>query len=152
VGAGAAGLAMSQVLVDRGIDHVVLERNRVGHTWRTQRWDSFRLNTSAWMNAMLGPMDPGAFFTRGEVVERLAGIAASLPVREESPVEKLSAAGSGFSLKTPADEIRADTVVLANGMLNVPKIRPPHKNSHHACSSCTPGRSVLPTAFRPAAC
>ena len=47
VGAGPAGLAVSAALAAHGIEHVVLERDRVAETWRTQRWDSFRLNTRA---------------------------------------------------------------------------------------------------------
>jgi putative flavoprotein involved in K+ transport len=47
VGAGPAGLAASAALRGRGVEHVVLERGRVGESWRTQRWDSFRLNTPA---------------------------------------------------------------------------------------------------------
>ena len=45
VGAGHSGLAMSRCLADRSIDHVVLERGEVAHSWRTQRWDSLRLLT-----------------------------------------------------------------------------------------------------------
>jgi putative flavoprotein involved in K+ transport len=41
VGAGPAGLSASAALTERGVEHVVLERGRVGETWRTQRWDSF---------------------------------------------------------------------------------------------------------------
>ena len=37
VGAGPAGLAMSEALTERGISHRVLERGEVGHSWRTQR-------------------------------------------------------------------------------------------------------------------
>jgi putative flavoprotein involved in K+ transport len=33
VGAGPAGLATSRALVQRGVDHVVLERDEVGHSW-----------------------------------------------------------------------------------------------------------------------
>ena len=43
IGAGHAGLAMSRCLSDRSIDHVVLERGEIAHTWRTERWDSLRL-------------------------------------------------------------------------------------------------------------
>ena len=43
VGAGQAGLAMSHCLSARGIAHVVLERGRVGESWRSERWDSLRL-------------------------------------------------------------------------------------------------------------
>jgi putative flavoprotein involved in K+ transport len=44
VGAGPAGLATSAALSERGVEHVVLERGRAGSSWRTQRWDSLRLN------------------------------------------------------------------------------------------------------------
>jgi hypothetical protein len=40
VGAGQASLAMSAVLRQRGREHVVLERRRVGERWRTERWNS----------------------------------------------------------------------------------------------------------------
>ena len=40
IGAGHAGLAMSRCLTERSIDHVVLERGEVAHSWRTERWDS----------------------------------------------------------------------------------------------------------------
>ena len=49
VGAGHCGLAISRCLADRSIDHVVLERGEVAHSWRTQRWDSLRLLTPNWM-------------------------------------------------------------------------------------------------------
>jgi putative flavoprotein involved in K+ transport len=112
---------MSRELVRRGVDHVVLERDEVASTWRNQRWDTFRLNTSDWMNDMLGPMQPGAFPGRDEVVERLRSLADGLPVRAGTPVEQLRRGSDGFSLLTADAEIRADAVVVASGLLNVPK-------------------------------
>ncbi len=50
IGGGQAGLAASWHLSHRGIEHVVLERGRIGETWRSERWDSFALNTPNWMN------------------------------------------------------------------------------------------------------
>lgn len=41
VGAGQAGLAVSYYLQAFGVEHVVLERGRVGESWRSARWDSF---------------------------------------------------------------------------------------------------------------
>src|SRR5206468_3003029 len=52
IGAGHAGLAVSKRLVDAGIDHVVLERGDIAETWRTQRWDSFALNTPSAVNRL----------------------------------------------------------------------------------------------------
>ena len=54
VGAGHSGLAMSRHLAARSIDHVVLERGEVAHSWRTQRWDSLRLLTPNWMTRLPG--------------------------------------------------------------------------------------------------
>jgi putative flavoprotein involved in K+ transport len=45
IGAGQAGLGVSRELVERGVEHVVLEQGRIGETWRSQRWDAFALNS-----------------------------------------------------------------------------------------------------------
>jgi hypothetical protein len=82
VGAGPAGLATSAALTARGVEHVVLERGRVGESWRTQRWDSFRLNTPGWMNQLLGEQARDSYATGVEVVQRLEKLAANCPVRE----------------------------------------------------------------------
>ena len=47
IGGGQAGLAVSHELTARDVEHVVLERRRVGQTWR-DRWDSFCLVTPNW--------------------------------------------------------------------------------------------------------
>ena len=57
IGAGHAGLAASQRLAAAGVDHVVLERGRIGETWRSQRWDTFALNTPSWANRLPGDTD-----------------------------------------------------------------------------------------------
>ncbi len=41
IGAGHAGLAVSQQLGQLELDHLVLERGRIGESWRSQRWASF---------------------------------------------------------------------------------------------------------------
>ena len=48
VGGGQAGLSMSRCLQRRGIDHVVLERAEVAHSWKAYRWDTFCLVTPNW--------------------------------------------------------------------------------------------------------
>jgi putative flavoprotein involved in K+ transport len=49
IGGGQAGLAMSWQLRDRGLEHVVLERGRVGERWRTERWDSLAFQFPNWL-------------------------------------------------------------------------------------------------------
>jgi putative flavoprotein involved in K+ transport len=121
VGAGAAGLATSRSLADAGVEHLVLERNDVADTWQNQRWDNFRLNTPGWMNGTLGPVEPASFSYRDEVVQLLADRAASLPVHTKTPVVALDHVGPEFVVRTPNEQIRATTVVLASGLLNVAK-------------------------------
>ena len=101
IGAGAAGLAVSRALAVAGLDHLVLERRGVGDTWRSQRWDSFRLNTPGWMNQVLGDVEPASFSYRDEVVELLAGQAAALPVEVDSPVLALDHNGRTSSSILP---------------------------------------------------
>ena len=85
VGAGQAGLATSYCLTARGIEHLVLERGRVGESWRSQRWDSFCLVTPNWTitlpGATYGGDAPDDFMARGDFVAHLYGGADTLPDR-----------------------------------------------------------------------
>jgi putative flavoprotein involved in K+ transport len=122
VGAGPAGLATSVALTERGVDHVVLERDRIAATWRDQRWDSFRLNTAGWMNTLFGDQERYAYAPGAEIVERMERVAAGCPVRESIRVERLGPAGDGWALATGDGELRARTVVVATGDQNVPRV------------------------------
>ena len=79
VGAGQAGLAVSRERTHAGVAHVVLERGRVGQSWRG-RWDSFCLVTPNWFLQLPGhPYDgshPDGFMPRDEVVPYLERYAA----------------------------------------------------------------------------
>src|ERR1700687_332744 len=92
IGAGHAGLAASQRAMAARLDHVVLERGEIGESWRSQRWDSFTLNTPNAMNGLPGSpyrgAAPDAFEYRDAWVARLERYAAehSLPVRTRTPV------------------------------------------------------------------
>lgn len=87
VGGGQAGLATSRALQQRGLTHVVLERARIGETWRSQRWDSFRLNTPGWANALPGLEFPGGRESFGTATDLVGYFEEyrrhfGLPVRE----------------------------------------------------------------------
>jgi len=122
LGGGSAGLATSRALAARGVEHVVLERDDVGHSWRTQRWDSFRLNTPGWTNEVLGDFERYDFATAPQVVARLEAMAADLPVEPNTPVESLERDGDGCTVRTPDGELRSATVVIATGNQNVPRL------------------------------
>jgi len=126
VGAGPAGLAASTALSTRGVEHVVLERDRVAGSWRAQRWDSFRLNTPGWMNQLLGDQDRDAYATGPEVVLRLERLAAGCPVREGVRVARLARAGDGWTLATDDGLLRASAVVVATGDQNLGRVAQLH--------------------------
>ena len=93
IGGGQAGLAVSRCLTRAGRDHVVLERGRLGESWRTQRWDSLRLLSPNWMTRLPGwsydGNDPDGFMAARELVGVLERYARSFagPVEEQTTVE-----------------------------------------------------------------
>jgi putative flavoprotein involved in K+ transport len=126
VGGGQAGLAVSHELTKAGVEHLVLERGRVGQTWRG-RWDSFCLVTPNWTVRLPGyhyqGAEPDGFMPKDEIVAYLEGYAASFgaPVREGVEVGALaSAPGGGFVLETAAGDLQARSVVLATGAYQRP--------------------------------
>jgi len=129
IGAGHAGLALSQRLVAAGLDHVVLERGEIGESWRSQRWDSFTLNTPNAMNGLPGsPYDgdaPEAFEDRDAWVARLERYSKThgLPVRAHCTVTAVESDGSGGFIVTAAGaRLAAPNVVVASGTVNAPKL------------------------------
>jgi putative flavoprotein involved in K+ transport len=130
VGAGQAGLAVSHELAQAGVPHTVLERGRVGQTWRG-RWDSFCLVTPNWSVQLPGGgydgPDPDGFMERDAVVAHLERYARGFaaPVREGVDVTSLEADGGGrFVVETSEGSIAADRVVVATGAYQRP-YRPP---------------------------
>src|SRR5687767_8966753 len=130
IGAGPAGLAAGRELLDAGVEFAVLERDRVGQTWRG-RWDEFRLVTPNWATQLPGRPydgpDPDGFMARDEVVEYLERCAADLggAVREGVEVGSLEARpGGGLTLQASTGDMRADAVVVATG-----SYRRPHRPS-----------------------
>jgi putative flavoprotein involved in K+ transport len=130
IGAGQAGLAVSYELSKREIKHVVLERGRIGQTWRG-RWDSFCLVLPNWTLQLPGHEydgdDPDSFMPRDDIVRYLESYADKTTgeIREGVEVSSLEAAdGGGFLIRTNSGDFRAANVVLATGAYQKPH-RPP---------------------------
>ncbi|GAA0957127.1 MSMEG_0569 family flavin-dependent oxidoreductase [Kribbella koreensis] len=128
VGGGQAGLATSWQLTARGLDHVVLEADRVGSEWRNRRWDSFCLVTPNWQCRLpgfpyAGP-DADGFMLRDEIVAYLESYANSfdVPLAEGVRATGLEQTAQGFRLTTDVATVTADQVVLATGPYQRPKI------------------------------
>src|SRR5262245_52053676 len=104
VGAGQAGLAVSNRLNAAGRDPVVLERGRIAHRWRSETWDSLHLLTPNWFNTL--PMwryrggDPDGFMSADAFARHLAAYARAFaaPVEEDAPVESVRPHGDRFEV------------------------------------------------------
>jgi len=130
VGGGQAGLSMSYCLKERGFDHIVFEKNRIGHSWRSKRWDSFCLVTPNWQCKLPGYHypgdDPNGFMQKDEIVKYIEHYARSFdpPVKEGVEVSKVRKSRSQdvFELTTSIGDYTADQVVIAAGSYHIPKI------------------------------
>src|SRR5687768_15654996 len=72
VGAGQAGVAMSEHLGALGIPHLVLERGRIAEQWRSGRWDSLVANGPAWHDRFPSldvDVEPDAFASKDQVAD-----------------------------------------------------------------------------------
>jgi putative flavoprotein involved in K+ transport len=128
VGGGHCGLAMSRCLADRSIDHVVLERGEVAHSWRTQRWDSLRLLTPNWMTRLPGYAyrgdDPDGYLAAPDVAELIEGYAkeSAAPVRANTTVTSVRQAEGGYVVQTDQGVWHTRAVLLAPGAAAIPKV------------------------------
>lgn len=145
IGGGQAGLSASYYLTQKKIDHVVLEKNRIGHSWRTQRWDTFCLVTPNWQCMLPGfqyaGTDPHGFMKKDDIVAYIEAFAASFnpPVFEGLGVNLLRKLNDDvFEVQTTLGTFTADQVVVAVGGYHKPKIPrvaekiPPHINQIHS--------------------
>ena len=130
IGAGHSGLAVSRLLTGCSIDHVVIERGEVANSWRTQRWDSLRLLTPNWQSRLpglsYGGNDPDGYMSMPEVIEFMSGYARLLdaPVLTRTTVTSVRSGGAGYLVDTDHGRWECESVVLATGGLNVPKVPP----------------------------
>lgn len=130
VGAGHAGLAVSHLLDQSSVDHLVLERGEVANTWRKERWDSLRLLTPNWQTRLPGfeykGDDPDGFMAVDEVVSFIDDYATRIgaPIETGTTVQSLRRDGDEYRLVTDRGTWTADSVVLATGGFNLAKLPP----------------------------
>ena len=128
VGAGQAGIAMSEHLTDMDIPHIVLERNRVAEAWRSQRWDSLVANGPAWHDRFPGlefdDVAPDAFPPKERMARYFEDYAQLIkaPIRTSTAVESVVKCDGrpGFIVTTSSGQIEAQRVVAATGPFQVP--------------------------------
>lgn len=145
IGAGHAGLAVSHLLSERRLDHVVLERGEVANTWRKERWDSLRLLTPNWQTSLpgyeYGGHDPDGFMTMTEVVEFIDDYATKVaaPVETNVTVDSVRRDRDRYQIESNGKVWEARSVVLATGGFNFAKVP--------AAAADLPGGMLSMTAF-----
>ena len=147
VGGGHAGLGTSYFLKQQKIVHLLFERHRIGNSWSSQRWDSFKLNTPYKYSGLPGFdthfTGPDRFLSAKEFVSMLEQYVKkyNLPVVENSNVLSVEkASDSDFfqvtvSTNGKMNKFRSNNVVVASGA-HSRKIVPLHS------------RDVLPEIFQ----
>ena len=123
VGAGQAGIAMSEHLSAHGIAHVVLERDRIAERWRTSRWDSLVANGPAWHdrfpNRDFDDPDNDAFIPKEAVADYFVDYADQIkaPVRCGVEVQQVRrrTSGGGFDVRTTSGDFEVQHIVAATG-------------------------------------
>jgi putative flavoprotein involved in K+ transport len=163
VGGGYAGLSSSYYLKKQGLNHVVFERGKIGESWRSQRWDSFTLNSANKLVALPGKPyegnNPDAFCLMPEFISSLEEYVSifGLPVTENSKVISIEKPGEFFNVTVSTNDhiqnYSCRQVIIASGVANEIKIPSFAKNvpgnirqlhtSEYRNAKQLPGGSVL---------
>ncbi len=138
VGAGQAGVAMSEHLNGYRVPHLVLERHRIAERWRSERWDSLVANGPAWHDRFPGlefaGLDPDRFAAKEQVADYFAAYAEKIGAPIRCGVEVTS--------------------VRSTCQARLPRARPRTASSTRATWSRRPARSgsrVIPPSSPPTA-
>jgi len=130
VGAGQAGVAMSEHLTKHSIPHLVLEKKRIAEAWRTGRWDSLVTNGPAWHDRFPGMAFEGAeqdsFIPKDQVAAYFEAYARKFeaPVRTGVEVTRVvrNEGRPGFTVETSDGVIEAQRIIAATGPFQTPVI------------------------------
>jgi putative flavoprotein involved in K+ transport len=130
IGAGQAGIALSEHLSKLDVPHLVLERQRIAERWRSERWDSLVCNGPAWHDRFPGldfdDVAPDAFAGKERVADYLEAYARKFHAPIRTGVEVLKVVRNdgrpGFTVETSAGVFEANRVVAATGPFQQPLI------------------------------
>ena len=128
IGGGQAGLAMSHMLAQRGLPHLVLERSSIAERWRSERWLGLRFQFPNWSVSLpefpFRHPEPDGFASAGEILDYLRAYArfVSPPIRCGVAVKavRVNPGGDGFAAECSTGPISARNIVVATGPYQQP--------------------------------
>ena len=155
IGAGQAGLAMSEHLSNNKIPHLVVERNRIAERWRSERWDSLVANGPAWHdrfpNMTFADTHPDGFAPRDSIVRYFEAYAEQIAIPVRCGVEVTSLSRNPetacFRAETSQGIIEARNVVAATGPFQkavIPPLVPKEAGIHQIHSAAYKNPAQLP--------
>ncbi len=132
IGAGYAGLSASYYLKQHGLEHVIFERGKPGESWRSKRWNSFKLNTPDRLNLLPADVykgnNPEQFSSAEEFVSGIENYVSSfkLPVIENTAVVSVEKKDDLFHVTVSSNNVlrqyQSRQVIAASGSANEAKI------------------------------
>jgi len=129
VGAGQAGIAMSEHLTNAEVPHLVLERKRIAERWRSERWDSLVANGPAWHDrfpTLTFNSDANGFPGKEEVADYFVAYAEHIkaPIKTGVDVQSVHRphGKTVFTVETMHGTFEATNVVVATGAFQTPII------------------------------
>ena len=129
VGAGQAGLSISEHLTRFGCPHVLLEQNVIGDSWRNERWDSMLSNGPAWHDRLpsleFPDVAPDQYATAAQVADYLELYAKKTAAPVRTGVKVLRAQRrvrkKGFRIETSDGVLLTENLVAASGTMRSAK-------------------------------
>jgi putative flavoprotein involved in K+ transport len=156
IGGGQAGLSVGYFLAKQKRDFVILDANqRIGDSWRN-RWDSLRLFTPAYYDALMGmpfPAPARSLPTKDEMADYLEAYAQRfhLPVRTGVKVHRIWKQNGRFMVAAGDQCFEADHVVVAMSNLQKPKVPPFASLLHPAIVQLNAATYRNPSQLQPGA-
>jgi putative flavoprotein involved in K+ transport len=132
IGGGQAGLAAGHYLTQQNRDYAILEKARIGESWRSGKWDSFTLVTPNYMlqlpDMVYNGDRPDGFLGRDEVVNYFDAYVDQFQplVRTGVEVTKVTRVDKQdrFLVESSAGPFEASNIIVATGTFQEPRIPP----------------------------
>lgn len=130
IGGGQAGLGIGYFLKNKCFNYLILEKGKIGDTWRNQRWDSFKLNSPNKYNYLPGFKsffpDDDKFCSAPDFVQYLEKYSEyfHLPVKEGCEVISVEKENGNhifdltFKEKGKTTRLKSKHIVVASGIQN----------------------------------